>query len=553
MNKHLLSFALLCGAAAAQAQSVATLDAGNIRSSIGTRGYMWNDSATGTPRCEYPKGSGKHVGYTAGLWVGGYDGQAQLKVAGNQYYGGGNDFTAGPYTTGTSLADDALWRIVWRVTRAEVDSAIAAIAIGNMNVPTSIQGWPARGNVDAKGSDGVSALPELLQFNQSFAPFVDANGDGIYNWRNGDVPAMRGDQMTWTVYNDASAPKTATGSAALPVQIAQLSWAFNNTGTRGNIQFYEYTIINRGTTQLDSAVVSVFADMDLGYGFDDHIGFDSARRMGYVYNGASTDGSGQPGAYGTQIPIAGIAVLRTPEDAFGGMPVLPQPLGAFNYFTNGGNPSAGAPSNAVEHYRYMTGRTRAGQPFSRDFTGAANVPTTGYGSGPATKYVFDGDPAVSGTWSECFSNNTPGDRRFILSSRPFQFAAGSTRVVAFALVVAPSAGGCPAVNTTTIRQTADTARAVYSSGFMSVKDVAALATPTIYPNPTTGTLTVSLAGLGSGASLQLVDALGRELAVPSTRTPRGWDVQGDRLPAGIYRVVVRETDGRTSAATFVKQ
>ena len=54
------------------------LDINNIRAAQLVHGDMWWDPATSAPQCEYPKGSGNHVGFAASLWMAGYDSQGHL-------------------------------------------------------------------------------------------------------------------------------------------------------------------------------------------------------------------------------------------------------------------------------------------------------------------------------------------------------------------------------------------------------------------------------------------------------------------------------------------
>ena len=75
------------------------LDINNIRAAQLVHGDMWWDPATSAPQCEYPKGSGKHVGFAASLWMAGYDSQGQLKVAAQTYRSDGNDYWPGPITS----------------------------------------------------------------------------------------------------------------------------------------------------------------------------------------------------------------------------------------------------------------------------------------------------------------------------------------------------------------------------------------------------------------------------------------------------------------------
>lgn len=558
MKLFFLSATLLAASSTLHAQNTQYLDAGNIRSLIGTAGQMWRDTASMQARCEYPKASGKHVGYAADLWVGGYDTQGQLKVAANTYRQGGNDYWQGPIpASGSSTpALQAEWDKIWKVTRADMDAFFSTTNHTVSNTPQAILRWPGRGNTFALSATGAPLNLALL--SGDLAPFVDLNGDGSYTPLTGEYPRFYGDQTLWQMYNDAGGTKTATGTGPLALQIGLLAWSYNRGTVADNIQFYEYNIANRGG-QIDSCVVSIFTDLDLGFASDDYIGFDSSHRMGYQYNSGATDGSvGQSGSYGTQIPIAGIALLRAAGDEpLTGTRV---PAGAFNYFNNAG---VGFPSeiidpaSGIEFYRYMTGTNRLGNPFTRDFTGQANMPTRGYGAGPNTRYVFDGVPSVAGTWSECYSGNTSGDRRFILSSSPFTLPAGEARTVAFALVVSPNAGGCPNTTLTGLQQTADTAIKLYdnppsftpNSVAQSFNEKMPLR---LFPNPAGDALFIQVESISLDARVEVVDVAGRRLHAAVDRTGSGFRVSTMHLPAGVYAVRLLDA-GSSVNATFVKQ
>lgn len=558
MKKLLLQTTLLLATSAAiHAQNVQYLDPGAIRSLVGTSGHLWWDTSTGAPRCEFPKGSGKHVGFAAGLWVGGYDTQGQLKVAANTYRQNGNDYWQGPIAAsgGSTPALQAQWDKIWRVTRADMDSFFAVSNHTLANTPQAILRWPGRGNTAAVGATGVSL--NLGSLTGDFAPFIDVNGDGVYNALSGDYPRFQGDQMLWQMYNDAGGAKTSTNTVALSIQIGMLAWAYNRGTVADNIQYYEYTIANRGG-QIDSTVVSVFTDFDLGFATDDYMGFDSARRMGYNYNSAAVDGSGQTGAYGNQVPVAGVALMRAVGDA--PLAGYREPAGAFTYFTNigmGFPVEITDPTTGTEFYRYMTGSTKLGNPFTRDFTGQQGIPTKGYGAGPSTRYVFDGAPGTSGAWSECFSGNPAGDRRFLLSSSAFVLPAGEGRTVAMALVVSPNAGGCPNVSLTGLQQTVDTAIKLYNNPppFVpnGVRELSAgTRTLEVYPSPATHTLFVTADNGTPTGTIAVIDATGRRFALPILRSGATWSVDVRALPAGVYGLVMERSSGR-AAARFVKQ
>ena len=73
-------------------------------------------------------------------------------------------------------------------------------------------------------------------------------------------------------------------------------FAFSMNDEINNMTFYSYEIINRSTFTLQNTYFSQWVDPDLGYSFDDFVGCDVKRGLGYCYNGNATDGPGT-GAY----------------------------------------------------------------------------------------------------------------------------------------------------------------------------------------------------------------------------------------------------------------
>ena len=58
--------------------------------------------------------------------------------------------------------------------------------------------------------------------------------------------------------------------------------------------------------------MSPWVDTDLGYAFDDFVGCDVSRGLGYCYNGAAVDGNGEPESYGDQPPAIGVDFFQGP-------------------------------------------------------------------------------------------------------------------------------------------------------------------------------------------------------------------------------------------------
>jgi hypothetical protein len=281
--------------------------------------------------------------FSGSLWIGGLDINNQLKLAAQRYRQVGIDYWTGPLTVdGTASVDDvtcAEYDRFFKITRAEVDDFLSHcdpedghfIPSEDYQIPASITNWPAHGNV-AKGQ------------SYYLAPFYDVQGDGEYDPLAGDYPyydisnelchsdvptmeqefegtvtgsiladqVIKGDQTLWWVFNDKGNIHTETSGSAIGMEIRAQAFAFATNDVINNMTFYSYEIINRSTFELTQTYFSPWVDTDLGYAYDDFVGCDVSRGLGYCYNGKEIDGSGEPEAYGEQPPAVGVDFFQGP-------------------------------------------------------------------------------------------------------------------------------------------------------------------------------------------------------------------------------------------------
>jgi len=215
----------------------------------------------------YPFGSekdDKSVIYAAGIWVGAKVG-SETRVAIAEF---SSEFVPGPMKDGTFQQDQARFRVFKIGDGSNRD-------LSPYDDSRDRAGWPAE--------DG--------------AP-VDENGD----------PAMLGNQMCWSVYNDASeVGHSNMQTNPLGIEIQQSTFGFAAKGPLDNVMFMKYTIINKGSNTLDSTFISLWADPDIGDASDDFVGCDTLLSLGYAYNdGADTD-------YGSSPPAVGFDFFQGPS------------------------------------------------------------------------------------------------------------------------------------------------------------------------------------------------------------------------------------------------
>ncbi len=334
------------------------LDINNVRARINTGGDMWWDLPGGTGSKYYiPKAGSATSMFSGALWIGGLDINNQLKLAAQRYRQVGIDYWTGPLTVdGTAAVTSetcAEYDRFFKITRQQVDDFLAHtdpetgefIPSEGYNIPNSIMNWPAHGDIAN---------------NQSYylAPFYDNNGDGEYDPLVGDYPyyditnalchtkiptmeeelegditgsilvdqVIKGDQTLWWVFNDKGNIHSETNGAAIGMEIRAQAFAFATNDVINNMTFYSYEIINRSTFELTQTFFSPWVDTDLGYAWDDFVGCDVNRGLGYCYNGKEVDGNGEIESYGAQPPAVGVDFFQGPymdpdgydNPAFGG-------------------------------------------------------------------------------------------------------------------------------------------------------------------------------------------------------------------------------------------
>lgn len=489
----------------------------NVRAYLETGGTMWFKELA---EYEIPIGSGKTSMFCAALWIGGRDANGQLKLAAVRFRQVGNDFWTGPLKitgAGTTQSMCIKFDKHFKITRSEVDQHIAGYNTSGYVMPSSIANWPAHGD------EGYSYY---------LAPFKDVNGNGVYDPENGDYPyydinnelcpwtedniaaaaahelprtpedlwleqrnypgsepdytrsngmiyadhVLKGDATMFWIFNDNGGPHTESGGSPIGLEIRGQAFGFSTNDDLNNMTFYSYEIINRSTYTLTNTFFSQWVDPDLGYAYDDYVGCDVGRGLGYCYNGTNVDGSGQTWAYGDQPPAIGVDFFQGPYmDAdnrdnpkfyadsasftgycdkflnstyandqmaingvnFGDGIVDNERFGMRRFvYHNNDQTVVGDPSEAYEYYNMLQGIWKDNTKMK--FGGNAHD-----SNGPDCDFMFPGtsdvcnwgtqgvDPNYSkdGGWTEANEGNAPYDRRFMQSAGPFTLKPGSVNYI----------------------------------------------------------------------------------------------------------------------------
>ncbi len=414
------------------------IDVNNLNMFVNNYGGWAYDQATGNSGLTYPKGTNKTAIFAGGLWFGAtVDGTIRTEVGEYSWeYGPGLILADGEFTDPAVVWEDidsdglvvyktARW--TGSLTRLEdvqkatdytvVPAPTAAICLDSAHVERPVDpndGTATDPLVHHSWSEYMAgAAPRGAPWKVYRLPDPASPGDSV------DVPGpdVSGDQMLWSVFNDADPSwhvNEAGNSAPLGLQIRQTTFAFDRTGALGNTIFLRFEIIhpNLATatddvyrTTLEDMYVSLWADVDLGGAGDDLAGCDTTLSLGFTYNATNDDQT-----YGKAPPVVGYDFFLGPRTAGG------DTLGmtSFNKYINGTDPAS---SDAT--YNYMQGLL----PDGSDLVD----PTTG----EPTHYFTPGDPVLGTGWLD----NNAADKRMMLSSGPFSMAPGDTQIVVAAIVV----------------------------------------------------------------------------------------------------------------------
>ena len=536
------------------------LDINNVRTRINAGGDMWWDLPSGTGSKYFIPANGSATSLYAGsLWIAGVDVNNQLKCAALRFRQVGNDYYTGPLTVDgkASITPEtcAKWDKIFKITRAEVDEFLSAFDpnTGRLDedyqMPTIIKNWPA-----TRADDDPEGIAKYL------APFYDADGDGEYNPEAGDYPyyditnelchtkiptmeeeingtmhgsiladqVLKGDQTLWWIFNDKGAAHTESSGQAIGIEVRAQAFAFATNDEINNMTFCSYEIINRSTYTLTGTYFSPWTDVDLGYAKDDYVGCDVGRGLGYGYNGAYIDGSGEPEAYGAQPPAIGIDFFQGPYmdpdgldnpkyiyelvldhyevdpanptdtiyfyDTVNQTQVVDFSINGVNFgngivdderfgmrrfvYHNNSSADNGDPEKAPEYYNYLRGiwKNGAKMRYGGDAFASSDV------VGPECDFMFpgDSDPWNWGTsgntpnggfnqngkyWTEEQCGNAPNDRRFMQSAGPFTLEPGAVNYITFGVPWARATSGGAWASVELLRVVDDKCQALFDNCF----------------------------------------------------------------------------------------
>ena len=369
---------------------------------------------------EVPKGSGNHTVIGSALWIGGIDASGQLHGSAPTY--GLGSTWPGPIGS-ISIPFDSVscsqFDYIWKIDKWKLEEFIHQFSIGNVTngtypIPQEIASWPAIGN-------GI--------VNNTLAPFIDFNGDGIYDAMDGDYPDILGDQMLYWIYNDAL-QANATGMQSMGIEVQAKAYAYNCTNIIDSnyvmnwTTLYHYTIINRSADVYESVYTGFWSDMDIGIASNDFAGCDTTRAAAFAYSYPD------PNGYGPNPPMQNIKILRgTLADTGDGIDndldnTVDEPgerttMNHFLSYLNANGTPVGNPNGGTDIYNYLRSIWLDNQPMTYGYDGRDP-------SAPTTNFMYSGVPYSTSGWTALNAASTPDDNRYLLSSGPVTMHAGDT-------------------------------------------------------------------------------------------------------------------------------
>lgn len=395
------------------------IDANSIEMMTGNSGIFFHDiqKNRGAYFLKTPNPKPNILIYSSSFWFGGVDSQGELKLAAKRHTGFGLDFAPGPFSSNNSYNNiDYIQRFrnsTWNVSREEIIYHIDNYNQPGYTAPASIKNWPANGDA-------------TLGVANDLAPFVDVDGDGVYNPMNGDYPCIRGDMASYVILNDDQFEHTASGGEKIGMEMHIMFYQFQSDNYIDSTAFINLRIINRGAHSFQEFKTSFWADMDIGLSGNDYAGTFPAKKLVYTYNDSNFDES--------TLAYVHTHDFKVNPPAFG-MVSLNHDLASsvvFNGHGQVGSPPTFGNWTTTHYWNYMNGLFPNGMSF---FDGGTGLPNDFNEPYPTTPFFFNGNPATGVGWSEHEENLISGNRVVLCTMEDVQFLPGMSQEYDFALII----------------------------------------------------------------------------------------------------------------------
>lgn len=497
------------------------LETSHIKVAHSTSGFFWANIENYDDAFRIPKSETRSVVFMGGLWFGGASSATGINVAASTYGQSGYDFFVGTYPGDSNTC--AFYDQIFDMSKNKVNAHLSlAASYPSSAIPPSLINhdiliWPAKGNQYVFTNFGVN-------INENLAPFIDVNGNGIYEPDRGDYPDIKGDVANFWVMNDAMGPHNESNSDSMLLQFNIMAYAFE-TGETDAI-FYDVAVRNKSTVNYVNCYQGIFADPEILTPFDNnYVGCDTINEVGYGYAGL-TD------TIGLNSPIFCVDVLCfSKENQFSSCIYFD------NDFSINGNPII-----RYDYYHYLMGENKAG-PVYKD--------------GSQVKYFYPGNPSDFSTWTGCSDSTTwPSDKRFVMSNGPFDFNAGQSYAFSFAaypLYIPSSQYPCPDIKSV-LDVKASAVQSFYESLSGSCNDFGVGINEAlqykdneieIFPNPVSNQLYINCS---ENLSIAIYDKLGKTILSTSINRGRN-SIDVSQLQSGVYYFCSKN---QSSKLLFVK-
>lgn len=573
--KQFLSALVICGCSCLLGQQNSNnfkyLDINNVKAGIWSKGLSYWDSTQQKPAYEVPAGGGKSATAGSGIWITGTDANGVLYTSAQTYPQNGVDFYPGfVYASPTA---NVPYSQVWKITAAEIHNFL-----NGGPVTSNIQNWPGSGNLS-------------LNLDPNIAPYIDTDFNGSYDPTDGDYPCIRGDEATFSIFSD-SIGVNSPGGKRLGIEIRCMAYAFHAQGAHpelANTTFMHYQIIYRGTTAINNAYLSLWNDVNIGYGGDDYTGCDVKGNYSFAYNGDSNDETSA--GYGSYPPVHGYQLLNGPFADLGdgidndrdgcvdctfsvtpsGTVSVPETtlpemclMNRFSYFnaSPGTAPAMSAPQTASDYRHYATGYWKDGTPLTCGGSGYGGSTPTGFAF-PDSSYA--GNPCNA--WSEVSATNAPGDRHSVMSCGPFTLKPGAVNYLDCAYVTVFNSSGSQASALAQLKSDMISIREFHHAKYdkpntypylqcsgnlaTGIEDLSLNFPFRMYPNPAKDLLTIDVP-LEGKLKFEITDVIGKTVINGENERTGKFTVPVSNLTPGVYFIRL-SINGQSAVKKFIRE
>jgi len=320
---------------------------------------------------ESKTGSNNHFFKFVNLWISGLDDNNQLHISTVNGFSNKSDFSAGPIDSLTFIGmDPKEWNNVWTIERSQIRDHRNNFKNIDYKPINAIKNWPAN---------------KTGRFNPYLAPFIDYDGNGVYEPEKGDYPDFPGQMAAYFIVNDNYAEHKASGGQPLKIELYGMLYTSKGLA---NTVYGKYFIVNRTDKNFNNISLSIHSGIQLGNELDNYIGTLVNKNCVFAYNGDLEDES----HFGTKKPICSVMFLN-------------KNLSSSLYITDDDHSESGMPSSPLEHRNLMDGKWKSGK--SLTFGGA------GIGTGMNTSFIYPDNTDPLHTNNAWIENSNPGKRSIL--------------------------------------------------------------------------------------------------------------------------------------------